>query len=396
LIPLHWNFKDIFRACRLGLSAKKIWMEFVGLLIGGAGYTLLTYVAYAASGVPTFAVWERFSLVPFLDPELAPVGIYKGLQWWSWVIWAAGIVWFIVVNMMTGTAVSKVVLEQLRGDDFFESREALNYARQRAGALFAAPLMPLLFAAFIVVCGLILSLLGAIPVIGEILVGALAVPAFGASLFVVYLLIVFVVAILLVPVVVGTTRNDSFDALFEVFSCVNEQSWRLVLYAALLKVLALIGTAVLAVLSVLAIKLGGGIVGVFTGDKLMNIMSGAPFYLHLSLPSWCPLSILNNPSGFLLGGGDLLADGISQNIAALLVGIAAYVVLLVVAGYGLSIWHTGMTLCFCVLIRKKDDKNLLEEKDTEELLAEEEQKLPEPAGGAAPAEAAASNGVKPA
>ena len=41
------------------------------------------------------------------------------------------------------------------------------------------------------VAGLILSLLGAIPVVGEILVGLFALPAFGVSLFVVYLMIVF-------------------------------------------------------------------------------------------------------------------------------------------------------------------------------------------------------------
>ena len=51
MTKLHWNYKDIFRALRLGFSAKKVWMMSLGLLVGFAGYTILTYLAYAAAGI---------------------------------------------------------------------------------------------------------------------------------------------------------------------------------------------------------------------------------------------------------------------------------------------------------------------------------------------------------
>ena len=87
MVTMHWNYKDLFRACRLGFSAKKIWMQIVGLVLGGAGYALLTYVAYLASGVPVAAAWERFSLIPFFDPHFASSWATINLHWWSWAIW---------------------------------------------------------------------------------------------------------------------------------------------------------------------------------------------------------------------------------------------------------------------------------------------------------------------
>jgi hypothetical protein len=369
-MSLHWNYKDVFRACRLSFSAKKIWMQMVGLIFGGVGYSLLTYLAYWASGANLSDVWARFTLIPFLDGyymEAAPI------QWWSWVIYALATIWFVVCCLVAGAAVAKVTIEQLRGDDFFEMKEAFKYALSRIGSILGTPLMPLLFAAFLVVCGLILGLLGGIPEVGPILVGIFAIPAFGASLFVVYLLVVFVAALTLVPAIVGSTKNDAFDTLFEVFSCTNEQTWRFAWYSILLELLALFGTAILGWFALQAIRLGSGVLGVFMGDKLPAIASGGTYYLHFTLPSWLPFYHLITNSGMVFGGPEnlLTAVTVGQNIGALLVGIAAYVVMLFVLGYSWAIWNVGQTLVFCVLVKKKDDKNLLTEKETEDLLSEE-------------------------
>ena len=34
LVKLHFNWKDVPRALRFGFSLKKIWVQFLGLLIG--------------------------------------------------------------------------------------------------------------------------------------------------------------------------------------------------------------------------------------------------------------------------------------------------------------------------------------------------------------------------
>jgi hypothetical protein len=372
MVTMHWNFKDLFRACWLGFSAKKIWMQFVGFVLGGVGYALLTYVAYLASGVPVAAAWERFSLVPFFDPYFASTWATINLHWWSWVIWGLGILYYLVVALVTATAVAKVTVEQLRGDNFFEAKEAFNFALDRLGVLIAAPAMPLLFAALIATLGLVLSLVGAIPVFGDLVLGLAAIPAFAASLFMIYLLIVFVFSLFLVPAVASLTKNDSFDTLFEVFSCVGEQPWRLLVYSVVLGILSIAATAILGWFSLAATKLGTGILHTFAPAKMAGIASGGPYYLRLSLPSWCPLYRLFAASDGTILSGELTTDGVSQNIAAVLFGCAAYAVLLFVLGYGAAIWSSGMTLIYAVLTKKKDGKNLLEEKETDELLDESE------------------------
>ena len=186
MTKLHWSYKDVFRALRLGFSAKKVWMMSLGLLLGFAGYTILTYIAYAVAGTGFLKVWETFRLLPFPSPY------DYAFPWYSWVIFAVAVAWFLGVLLVTGTAVSKVAYEQLRGDEFYESKEAFRFAFKNSSAVLASPLLILAFVALIVVFGLVFSLLGAIPAAGEIFVGLLAILAFVASLFIVYLLIVFI------------------------------------------------------------------------------------------------------------------------------------------------------------------------------------------------------------
>ncbi len=372
MTKLHWSYKDVFRALRLGFSAKKVWMVSLGLLFGFAGYTILTYVAYAAAGTDFLTVWQTFRLLPFPSP------FDYGFPWYSWAIFAAGVAWFLCVLLLTGTAVSKVAYEQLRGDEFYESKEAFRFAFKNSAAVLTSPLLILAFVALIVIFGLIFSLLGAIPAAGEILVGLLAIFAFIASLFIVYLLVVFVYSLLLGPSVVGATHSDTFDTLFEVFSCVNEQPARLLWYTATTVCLAKAGSFFLGLATSAAGRIGYAITGAFMGDKLAEVMGKAAYYFKLAVPDWCPqllhqtLLAEMNLYGFPLIylPGEYVSLGWSQGVAALLLGVLFYLIAIMVVGYGLSVWFTGMTLNFAVLAYKKDEKNVLELPEDEEELIE--------------------------
>ncbi len=372
MTKLHWSYKDVFRALRLGFSAKKVWMMSLGLLFGFAGYTILTYVAYAAAGTDFLSVWQTFRLLPL------PSSYEYGFPWYSWAIFVAGVLWFLCVLLITGTAVSKVAYEQLRGDEFYESKEALRFAFKNSSAVLGSPLLILAFVALIVVFGLIFSLLGAIPAAGEIFVGLLAILAFVASLFIVYLLVVFTFALLLGPSVVGATHSDTFDTLFEVFSCVNEQPARLVWYTATIALLGKAGSFLLGLATSAAGRIGYAITGAFMGEKLADVLSNAAYYFKLAAPDWCPqvlqqtflaeMNLYGFPQVYL--PGDYVALGWSQDIASLLIGVLLYLIAIMVAGYGLSVWFTGMTLNFAVLAYKKDEKNILELPEDEEELIE--------------------------
>jgi hypothetical protein len=372
MTKLHWSYKDVFRALRLGFSAKKVWMMSLGLLVGFTGYTILTYVAYAAAGTDFLSIWQTYRLLPLPSPY------DYAFPWYSWVIYAVAAVWFLCALMVTGTAVSKVAYEQLRGDEFYESKEAFRFAFKNTPAVLGSPLLILAFVALIVVFGLIFSLLGAIPAAGEIFVGLLAVFAFIASLFIVYLLAVFVFSLLLGPSVVGATHSDTFDTLFEVFSCVNEQPARLVWYTATIALLGKAGSFLLGLATSAAGRIGYAITGAFMGEKLADIMNNAAYYFKLAAPDWCPqlfqqtflaeMNLYGFPQVYLPSEYTTLAW--SHDIASLLLGVLLYLIAIMVAGYGLSVWFTGMTLNFAVLAYKKDEKNILDLPEDEEELIE--------------------------
>ena len=48
---LYFDFRDIFRAPRLALSGKKIWIFIVGNLAGYIVYWVFTYLSLVMSGI---------------------------------------------------------------------------------------------------------------------------------------------------------------------------------------------------------------------------------------------------------------------------------------------------------------------------------------------------------
>lgn len=363
MTKLHFNYKDIFRAFRLGFSAKKMWVMFEGLIAGFLGYVILSYVALLIKGMPLIQIWKTYTLFVFPAP----------MPWYCWIVWWIGFLWFVFMLLLSGVTVSKLTYEQLRGDEFFEVKEAWKLAWQRAGSLVASPILLAVFIAILLIAGLVLSLIGKIPYFGELFVGIMAIPAFAVSLFIIYLLIVLLFTFTLAPSVIGVTKSDAFDTLFEVFSCVNDQPWRLVLWQGAMKLFSFIGIIVLGFFSVKAVSLGSTVVRVFMGLKLDEILNNSLSLFKFTLPSYIPFTLHNYISrGFEIIGASILfsppsfsALGWAKDIAAVLLGITIYVIFFFILSYGTSIWFAGNTVIYLVLVKKKDDRNLLEVKEEE-------------------------------
>ncbi|MEO0071073.1 MAG: hypothetical protein ABIK39_03190 [candidate division WOR-3 bacterium] len=369
---IQFNYKDVFRALRMGFSAKKIGMAMVGLLIGLAGYSLLTYIAHIVAGNDWLSIWETYRLLPF-PAETLP------FPWYSWVIYAIGVIWALCVMLLTGTAIAKVTCEQLKGNEFFEAGEAFRFSLKNAGAVLGSPLLIIAFIALVVIAGLILSAMGSIPKFGPIFVGLMGIIAFLASLFITYLLIVLVFTIFLAPSVVGAMGNDTFDTLFEVFSCVNEQPARLVWYTFVIGFLAKVGSFLLGLGSSLAGRIGSLVLLTFMRDSWKELLNGASFIFKVAIPNWGVFKILHYT---LLHEANLYGlpqiylpevwenSAIDLNIGAMLLGLCGYAIALMVIAYGCAIWFSGNVLSIAVLIKKKDDKNIFEVPEEESLVAQ--------------------------
>jgi Sec-independent protein translocase protein TatA len=347
----------------LGWSGKKIGISFCGLIIAYLGYAILTYVALLAGGERFGAIWGTFGLYPWVCGS--------GVPWYTVLIYVVGILFAVVVLFQHASAVAKITYRQLKGDDFYSMGDARKYVKKNWKATISSPLALLGMMAFLVLCGALIGLLARIPYVGE-LGFSLGLPLiFAVALFAVFLWVVFIVSLALAPAIVGITGEDTLETVIQVFSTVWSQPWRLVLYEALLKIYAVLGTAILAIFSFKAARLIHWACGLWMGEKMDSIIQVA---VRL-LPTQCPVAgglIGDTPAGV---GGTLLVSG-------WIAGIMMILVVFFVLSYSFSICCAGQTLIYLILRQKKDDENLLEKKDQEEEeeereREEEEQKLEE-------------------
>lgn len=364
MIKLHYNFKDVFRAARFGFSAKKMWVQFLGLLIGVVGYLILAYIALLVGTEYSFMdIWNQFKFIPL------PLGVH--FAWYGWIILALGLIWFIAVNLLTICAVSKVTFEQLRGDEFYEIKESLKFIKSNWKAVLLSPATLALFVVILVAVGILFGLIGKIPYFGELFIGVLWIPIFAVALFVIYLIVIFFVSFITTPAVVATTKSDTFDTLFELFSVVNEQNWRWFIYQILLLFTMGVAGGVLGLFIKYSLSLANWAIGLVMGGKLAALINNAYCYL----PSIPKLPLIPKIYGFFFP--QLLAPKVpvqlpwSGDIAACLVGIFLYLILFFWYSYGLAMFSTGQSLIYIDLVKKKDEKDLLEKKE------EPEERVPE-------------------
>jgi hypothetical protein len=364
VIKLHYNFKDVFRAARLGFSAKKMWIQFLGLLIAVVGYLILSYIAFLVGTEYSFIdVWNQFKFVPL------PFGVQ--FAWFGWIILALSLIWFVAVNLLTVCAVSKVTFEQLRGDEFYEIKEALKFVKSNWKAVLLSPATLALFIIILVAIGILFGLIGKIPYFGELFIGFLWIPIFAVALFVVYLIVIFFVSFITVPAVVATTKSDTFDSLFELFSVVNEQNWRWLIYQILLLFTMGVASGVLGLFIKHSLGLANWAIGLAMGDKLAAVVNNAYCYL----PSIPKLPLVPKVYGFFFP--QLLAARMPQplpwsgDIAACLIGIVLYLILFFLCSYKFAVFSAGQSLIYIDLVKKKDEKDLLEKREEAEEMVPE-------------------------
>ena len=360
---LHFGYQDLFRSFRLGFSAKKLGMALIGLLFGLVGYSGLSYLSYITAGYDWLTIWQLFRLLPLPMPDRYP------WPWYSWFVYSLGLAWFLVVMLVTGTALAKVTLEQLRGDEFYEARSAWRYALERAPTILLSPLVLGAFIALIVALGLLLALIGLIPQLGPFIVAIAAFPAWLAALLILYLLIVLALTLILAPAIVATTNSDTFDTLFEAFSCLNEQPGRTILYTATTAILAKIGGLLFGVAATIAGRIAYHILHPILRDTLTDLLTNAASYLLITIPDRPPYALghtlLRVTADHVWHLPQLYTPFTSMPtswaiaIAGPLLSLTYYTISLLTIAYALTTWHAGLTLTYITLAHKKDQRNLL-------------------------------------
>ena len=382
----YFDIRDIFRAPRLALSGKKLFIQTSGLLCGYLGFLILTYIAYVLSNKRLSEVWGSYGFFPVHD--------FSFTGFFAWLAFAIGCLFFVCIFLLSSAAVSKITYEQLKGDEFYSTKDSFKFLKKNWKTVILSPLSILALVIILVICGIVIGLLGKIPYVGELGLGFFyGVPIFVVALFMAYTLFIFFIALFMTPAIVATTKEDVFETIVQLFSSIWSQPWRYFVYSGLSGFLAKLGAFVFGYFCYRGVQLVNWSVGVLMKDKLSEIIEGALGYLTV------PSSILYFFSNIFPGirfaylvpepgwGAGL---NWSKGIAAFLIGITFILIVFVVISYALATLSVGQTLTYIIIRRKKDDENLLEKKteeeEEEEAKAKEEEKKEEPKSETPPGE----------
>jgi len=369
-IKLHFNFKDVLRAPRYGLSVKKMWLQFLGIIIGLALYVPLTYLAYSMAGFRPEDVWRFYHLlpVPVLTGDYLTFGLKPQIIWWT------GVVLFVAVQLFTGVAISKVAYEQFKGDELYEVTKAAKMALLKGKATVLAPITLLILALVLLGVEVGVFYLGRIPVVGGVIDAILFLFFLFVSLFIIYVMIGFVVSLFMVAPAVATTQADTFDALFETFSILNEQNWRFVVYELLLIAVKAVAAVIFGFFLTWGAKLTFWAMGFGYSQSLFAHDVAVRFVDWFSLSIWSLrfMDLTSLSRFFALTGHAATFPATVAAGAAL--GIVYYIILFLLFSYIGAVCWSGQTLIYIVLYKKKDDIDLLAQRPEaiEEIVVEKE------------------------
>jgi hypothetical protein len=353
MTKLYFDVRDLFSAARLGWSLRRIWIAFSGLLIGYVVYGIGAYGGLSISrGIPFAGLWDQYGFFP--ECSLTPLCII-------------GSVLGFLILMITSCAICKITYQQLKGDVFFSSGEALKYIGSCWQSVVLGPIAVLGLLIVFLGSGWLIGVVGRyIPYVGEIGFALIFIPVFFASIFAIFIAFAFLVSLIFAPAIVGTTKEDTLEVVIQSFSLLWSQPWRLLLYLGGILITVRIGTFVLACLSFYSLYLINSVSGLAMGEKLSGMMNVGLAYVPdkliaclFTMEGYPPPDLLKylpgsgTPSGSVLWAGRL--------VAVSLLFIVGFIL-----SYALSAFNAGTTLIYLILRKKKDDENLLEREDEEE------------------------------
>lgn len=356
---MYFDYRDIFRAVRLGLSPKKIWAFFCGLSAAFILYGIFGYLSHIVSGRSLSDVWIMFGLVPAMP--------WPGSGAFSWVLWSIGIVGALLIYMLTAAIVSRLATEQLKGNEFYEVREAIGFLKSSWKSIFGGPAVVAVFAVFILFCGVLIGWWGRIPALGELTVSILSLPIYLVCLFLAFLFVSFIIGLFYSPVISGATKGDAFDNLFEVFSSITAQPWRLVLYTGLVKALSLTAFIIFAWFSISGLGMVYQVLSWAMGGKFVDIAVAA-FNQYTPPLATNYLMSLGIGSPALAGIASFAAANPSLNwlgqLSAFIMGMSLNIIRLLVLAYFFSVFVTGQTIIYGIIVMKRDQRNIFIDEDT--------------------------------
>ncbi len=380
---LHFNYKDIFLAPRLALSPKKIWVFIIGNLSGYVIYWILSYLSLTISGIEINEAITEYGLFPCLYGNSAPLV--------SWLIYYTGICIWLFFVLISCTAVSRITIKQLQGDNFYSADDALDYVMKKWRSIVFTPISVIFIIITFIIIACIFALAGNIPIVGKLLLPVFYVFYFFGAIFTVFSLFVLIISILFGPAIIGSYEEDTIGTVFHLYQIMFNQPWRIITYNSILVPLTIIFINIFSWFYSVSFILINQIFGYFMGIKLENIMGYAVSIVDTSWISnnfsELKISMEQELFGTLTMATDMIEFILSllvkffslillalpnfsiesysgslsaiETISGLLLSIPLIFLTLSVLSYGLAMLSVGETIIFIIFKKIMDEENIL-------------------------------------
>ena len=160
-------------------------------------------------------------------------GAFRGVVWLMSMHSVYAVIFFLVLVAIWaffGGAISRAAALDIAREHKLGLREVFGFAKSHFGNLAAVPLVPIIF---VLVGGLILwigGLIGAIPAVGEVLVGLLFLFVLVVGFFIALVMICGVAGFPMMMPAIAADNLDALDALSTTYSYVGSRPWKTAFY----------------------------------------------------------------------------------------------------------------------------------------------------------------------
>lgn len=262
-------------------------------------------------------------------------------------------VFSLVVVAFTGAVISRLSALELAGVERAPLAEVYRFAGRRLWTFIKAPVAPfvILFAIGVVVAAV--ALVGAIPYIGEILLGAVFVLFLAAGFVLMLLLLGILGGFNLLYPTLAVEGADAFDAMSRAFAYVYARPWRLMIYTTLSLIygvitLLFVSFAIYLLLLLTHTFAGWGTSllgynhGVYSGVPKLDTLWPAPAFLQLVSPiNWWAMNW-------------------SEYLGAMLLHFWLFLLISCTGAYVISYYFSSHTILYLLLRRSVDAQPLTE------------------------------------
>ena len=276
--------------------------------------------------------------------------VYRGAYLASLLLLA---IFSLIVMALTGAIISRLSALEMAGVEHSPLMEVFGFALRRLWVFIKAPITPFLILLAIGLALAVVGLIGAIPILGEIVLGVL---------FILFLAVGFVLMLLLLGILGGfhllyptiaVEGSDAFDAMSRSCAYVYARPWRLLVYSVISLIYGVVtflfvSFAIYLVLLLTHTFAGWGTSffgynhGWYSGSPKLDTLWPAPEFSRL------------------LGATNWYAMNWSEYIGSLFLHFWVYLLISVSGAYVISYYFSTHTIIYLLLRRSVDGQTTTE------------------------------------